>query len=625
MDGQSRNLAALLNASNEYEIPAYQRDYQWTPERWQALVSDVVAAITAPDGSPKHWMGIFLISQLDDVVFPGGFDATRYRVIDGQQRLVTLTLWLAALAHHSRDFDPDSEVINLGNMAKVHVQESDKHAYDVAISGRWRDPAIFQSLSEHQILKAYTYFRYLLWLGQDALASEEPVKIKHFKVPNNEKSFESQWAEFLDTKRGKEVPRGSKADTLALALSTRRDLELFTLVHKPAVDESQAVIFDTLNGMRQELEPLDHVRNSLFVRIHNVEASSIYQDFWYPAETLLRVVRQKRTGAAKAFIYDFVISQGESKRQGSIKAAKGAVHFAAMTSGMRDEALSSYLKSNLVPAMLAWPVVVRSSDSLTYAGNTVRFSPNVLRRLSSIRDLNEGPTNPLVLNFVTDFALGKITEPTLIQALTLIEAFVVRQILGDRAMSPLRARIIDICGQLDKSTSYPDLEKALTSSDWVDDSTIRALAHSKSYAELPPRAIGAILRGIEAQLSGPGYNHFEIGIEDASYSIEHIYPQKNAQWLTDLASWGQQASDMDSVRETIGNLTAVTQAHNKTVGNKEFAKKRAHPAHEGAAAPLRINEDWLDPGITSWTKNAIEFRSKKLIEAAIKRWPTPLL
>jgi uncharacterized protein with ParB-like and HNH nuclease domain len=87
-----------------------------------------------------------------------------------------------------------------------------------------------------------------------------------------------------------------------------------TLIHEPRIDEPQAVIFDTLNGNRTPLEPLDHVRNSIFVRLQTDIATSLYDEHWEPAEALLRDLKLKRQNPGVNFLYDYVISKGEKTR-----------------------------------------------------------------------------------------------------------------------------------------------------------------------------------------------------------------------------------------------------------------------------------------------------------------------
>src|SRR5947207_737620 len=102
MKGEDRKVGQVLHASNAYAIPPYQRDYQWAAARWQGVVSDVVQAATAA-GDVPHWLGIILLTEDPEVRFPGDRSVQGYTVIDGQQRLVTLLVWLAALAHHAMD------------------------------------------------------------------------------------------------------------------------------------------------------------------------------------------------------------------------------------------------------------------------------------------------------------------------------------------------------------------------------------------------------------------------------------------------------------------------------------------------------------------------------------------
>ena len=620
MDGTNKKIAEILHQGNHYIVPSYQRNYQWSEDRWQSLVSDILVAATSVDGAAPHWLGILLLSQSTDAIHPGFSGQIDYEVIDGQQRLTTIALWVAALVHHSQDSDSPIDY-NLELISKISVQESDKAAFAIAIQNKWRDNSYFE-MQEHQIIRAYSYFRFVLWLGQGAIAEEDPVKFPKFRKLNSEQSFESQWQTYASGKNGSSLPRGAAVDVTDLLRSTLSKVSIFSLIHNPIIDESQAVVFDTLNGKRQELEPLDHVRNSLFVRIENLEAKEIYTEHWYPAETALRAVSIKNMKPGKAFIYDYVISKGEKKRQKNINANRGASHFATMTKRILSKTtLVDFIRKDLVPAMLTWQVVVRAEDKFVLNGVTVRFSREALDHISNIRDLSVGPANPVVLHYGTGFALGKITDSELISRLFLLENFLVRQILGGRAMSPLRARLMDIMGAIDGDYSLEKLRKCLFAADWVSDQElINAVSTHALYESGTPKSIGAIFRGIERQLSGAGAMKFVIGNAAGSYSIEHIYPQKNLKWVPDLQSWGADPNEMDKRVHSLGNLTVATREHNSAVGNKSFKEKQEFPTVEGHAAPLGINKDWLSAERIYWIPADIDRRSKKLLSAALQYW-----
>lgn len=621
MQGLNRTVAEILHQGNHYTIPGYQRNYQWNENLWQGMVSDIINAATSPENAPPHWLGILLTSQSSETIHPGYSGIMDYVVIDGQQRLTTIAIWVAALVHHANDHKQELE-FDLASLAKISVQESDRKAFQIVLDGEWRKSA-YWALQKHQILRAYSYFRFVLWLGQSAIAEGDPVKFPEFKKPDAEEPFENQWTTFTSSKRGQKVPRGSDVVADELLRSTLLRLSIFSLVHNPIIDETQAVIFDTLNGKHQELEPLDHVRNSLFVRIDNIEATDLYKDFWYPAETALRKVPLKNMKPGKAFVYDYVISKGEKKRQKNINATRGFSHFAAMIKGLKDQEISEFIRTDLVPAMLTWQVVVRTEDKVQYNGVETKFSKDALQHMSNIRDLSVGPANPVVLHYATGFVTGKVLEPKLLEALFLLENFLVRQILGGRAMSPLRSRLMDIMGVIDGDYSPEKLKAALSDSDWVSDASLmKSIFEEQLYESATPKALAAIFRGIERSLSGPGAMRFEIGNDAGGYSIEHIYPQKNSLWLDDISSWGEAVESFTARRHVLGNLTVVTKEHNSSVGNKRFSEKQAYPTVQGAVAPLSLNKDWLDQSILKWTPSQIDQRSLKLLTAALNYWNT---
>lgn len=620
MKGLDRKIGSLLNASNAYAIPPYQRNYQWAAERWQALVRDAIQAATCPDGQAPHWLGVVLLTQDSDVRFPGDASTERYTVIDGQQRLVTLMVWLAALAHHAKDAGLPSR-LDPSRLAQISVQASDEPQYRIALDGSWREPRYNGILAAgHGPLAAYAYFRWLLWLGQDALLVEEPMKMPKAEPVLEGDRIESQWTAHLQTKAGSGTPRGSVVNVDLLITSTLERLTVYSLIHEPRLDEAEAVIFDTLNGMRTELEPLDHVRNSLFIRIKpGSRAKALYDDHWKVHEKALRAVRQRRMLPGRLFLYDYVIARGEKRRQGTLSANRGAVHFATMTRGLSDEQLETFIRTDLLPAMAAWPVVVRKSDRVEFEGVGCDIPRRCLELMTSIRDLSEGPANPIVLHYLSAFVLGALPAAELEHALAATEAFVVRQLLGERPLSPLRSKMMEILASIDRDTSTRTLVRVLKSSDWVSDEEIRRTARTAKYYEnLKARQLGAIFRGIERKLSGSGAMFFSLGKGDDSYGIEHVFPQSTEQWKQDISTWQADGRKMDRLTHTIGNLTVATNRHNSQVGNSRLKTKQAFPLVSGNAAPLALNEGWLKQ--RKWTEREIEARTDELIKSALAYW-----
>jgi len=617
MLGEIKSLVDIITGSSNYSIPPYQRQYQWQAERWQAFVSDVSNLLTSGENDPQHWLGILLLSKDNQILLPGDSSPSNFAVIDGQQRLVTILVWIAALVHHAEQVGEEID-FDLESLCNLTVQVSDQKPLEVVLTGNWQESQ-YESLRASQIFQAYRYFRYLLWLGSEAIAEEYEIAIPAWKNPLEDETYISIYENFLNTTSGSKVPRGAACNGQNLLDATLTKLSIFVLVHDAQIDEPVAAIFDTLNGMRTELEPLDHVRNSIFVRLNQSDSDELFNNYWAQAEDGIRDVRLKGLKPGISFLYDYVISKGEKKRQGTISRPKGASHFARMTRDLSGVALSDYMKNELIPAMASWPVVIRKRDSIKYEGTEIFLTQRTIDLLDSIRDLSKNPANPLVLLYLCARVKGKITNAALESRLFLIESFLARQVLALTPLSPLRARIMDIAADLDSDTSEAKLKSVLRNQRLETDANIKSKVKKGIYGTLDPVQLGAIFRGIEKSLSGRHAMNFKIGPSD--YTIEHIYPKKDEKWLDDFRSWKTDATKMRACLQLLGNLTVVSKEHNSKVGNKRLNQKQSYPSGVGRAAPLKIHDDWLH--VTKWTELEIQKRSERLMSAALKHWPYP--
>ncbi|MGC8732512.1 MAG: DUF262 domain-containing protein, partial [Halothiobacillaceae bacterium] len=83
---ENRTYRQLLGNGLTYRIPRFQRDYSWGEEEWEDLWADIQGTL-APDGEPAHYMGYLVLQTADNRSF---------EVIDGQQRLTTISLIILA-------------------------------------------------------------------------------------------------------------------------------------------------------------------------------------------------------------------------------------------------------------------------------------------------------------------------------------------------------------------------------------------------------------------------------------------------------------------------------------------------------------------------------------------------
>lgn len=198
MKGENQELEDLFRHHRAYVIPQYQRAYAWREPLWQALIQDVMETFTRPS-EQSHWLGVLLYSNENPPDLPGlaPLDDEVRTVIDGQQRLVTLAMWLAALNHAATDAGRDP--IYSMDRIRIYVQASDQRSFDTALQGSWRAPKHFSAWGEGP-LAAYIYFRWLLWLGEAALLADEPIPAP--RPPADQISIEEHWAAYLASRRG---------------------------------------------------------------------------------------------------------------------------------------------------------------------------------------------------------------------------------------------------------------------------------------------------------------------------------------------------------------------------------------------------------------------------------------
>src|ERR1017187_3890738 len=92
MEAHVKTVREILHSGDQFLVPFFQRHYSWRKENWQRLLDDIVA-LTEESDETKHFLGPLVCTPFRPV--PG--EVTPYQLIDGQQRLMTITLVLAAL------------------------------------------------------------------------------------------------------------------------------------------------------------------------------------------------------------------------------------------------------------------------------------------------------------------------------------------------------------------------------------------------------------------------------------------------------------------------------------------------------------------------------------------------
>ena len=249
----------LLGNGKKYRVPAFQRDYAWEEEQWEDLWGDIVEL---RDAGGSHYMGAIVLKAISD---------REFEIIDGQQRVATLSLLALAVIHC------------LGTLA---AGELDRRAnLDRAIQLRNRfvgekDPASLQESSKLFLNDTDDGFY------QDYLVQlRTPMNLRALPKSNRLLWQCFQW--FVTRVTALEL----EGEALARLLSDTVARHLLFIQITVEDDLSAYTVFETLNARGLELSATDLLKNYLFSRVRTPTDLSALQRRW---AHLIGVVRQER-------------------------------------------------------------------------------------------------------------------------------------------------------------------------------------------------------------------------------------------------------------------------------------------------------------------------------------------
>lgn len=169
------------STQRSYEVPVYQRAYSWEAQNWKTFLDDLLEQI---QGNNNYFFGNLLLEVINN--------HQKYEIIDGQQRITTLTVFIRALLNvlASRadeadliDFDFQEQIniyLKYGGNIKLRPVQYDRACFDALIIENQNDYAI-STVSQQRIKDAKHYF-------EKALADFETEKILAIldKIENTE-------------------------------------------------------------------------------------------------------------------------------------------------------------------------------------------------------------------------------------------------------------------------------------------------------------------------------------------------------------------------------------------------------------------------------------------------------
>lgn len=556
-------LRFLDGADKKFIIPVYQRIYSWRVTNCELLFNDLMSVYQNKYNS--HFFGSIVYVENDI----GG--CNEYVIIDGQQRITTVSLMLLAIRNYVVDNHVATEKINPQKITKAFL--TDEYAADekkLKLKLVQGDDEAYDRLMTHGI----------------------PVENNNITINYN--YFYSRLNDLSD----------EEIEGLYDAITK---LMIVNISLKPQNGDDPQLIFESLNSTGMDLDESDKIRNYVLMKMDAVRQEKIYRKYW---EVLEKII--KKPDMSKFIRYYL------AKKTRTLPDEK-RLYFAFKTyreEKIVDKSVEEFLTDILKYAVYYNKIKTANITDKKYHG-----------RLARINKLEINMVIPLLFDLFEANDSGKLTEDELDEAVGIIENYIVRRIVCGLPTSMLNKVFVYIGEEISKyvlkdGASYIDaLKYAIISKtgkirfpndcDFVDKFEMFELYNAKSSVRK------YIFERLENYKSKERVA-VEEQIEKGQLTIEHIMPQ------TLTVEWQKHLGDNYELvhakyKDTIGNLTLT--AYNSDYSNLTFERKRDMQDKGFASSKLELNKFLATCDM--WTEEQIIKRSELLSDWALRIWNAP--
>lgn len=576
MKADSLPMAKVFSSGGDihYVLPHFQREYAWSQPEWDTLLADIfgVYEIYKDDDPPEHFMGSLVV--ISDGMRAGTVPV--FRLVDGQQRLTTISLLLCALhrlldgseAHTPLRRKLQRMLLNADEGGELHFKllptqkYGDRESYCAVVTTGEVNSAL-----DSRVPAAFAY-----------LTAQLGVRLKSGEI---------------DPDRLFNVLMNSLQVVFINLSPTERPYE----------------IFESLNYKGKSLTQADLVRNYIAMKLPAERQEPVFRDLWSPVENLLlerRTVGRSRLGELTAFLrHYFAYLSG-------VLPNEEHVYSRFRDRGQRMSATAFEAELQQIKRFAIYYDRLLRPQKESDAG--------VRHQMERLEVLESATAYPFLLFLYDEWQQERISRTALIESLRIIETYMVRRFLNrdstNYANKMFPALIKDVNTSVNADDFVTSLRSALGARNEPSDVRLRQVAETLSFyrGDLGSRRkLALVFNTINRDLSA-GSGAYTVLSDDPT--IEHIMPQTLTEsWKEHLgANWQQD----HVLLHTLGNLTLVTQEWNSQLSNNSYADKRQKLASHG----LRLNSVYFgEQPPVAWNSQSIRKRAEWLMSKIIALWP----
>ena len=555
-------LRQLLGNGLRYRVPMFQRDYSWGPDEWDDLWQDMVAVVEE-GAEPAHYMGYLVLQSTNNRAFD---------VIDGQQRMTTMSVLILAAVDHLMDLSasagPDSE-----NRQRADQLRSSYIGY--------LDPVTLISQAKLTLNRNNDRFyqNYLVPL-------EQPLRKQGLNASENLLRQAFLW--FKDR-----IKRQSDGNGVAVAqlVDALVDKLFFTVI--TVTDELNAFkVFETLNSRGVRLSTTDLLKNYLFSvvscdRPHEEDIKAL-EDRWDSIVDLLGSERFPE------FLRTFWNSRNRLVRKADL--------FKVIRSATQNRPVAFTLIREMDRNAQVYVALRRPEEG-------DNWTPEERKSLEQLKMFNvRQPLSLLLAVFERFGEEDRRGFQKFLRAITIL-SFRYNVICGRQSKD--QERIYNQIAQEISSSAIENVNEALIKLRpiYPEDREFQAAFEEKALRTTSHRnkkVMRFILFQLEEHLSS---NAFEI--ESSRYTIEHIFPENPSD--DDWRQFTEQ--QQEGFTHRLGNMTILEANYNRDLGRSGYDKKRL--AYEKSCFAITRN---LADQYDQWTMEKIRANQRWMAKQATAIW-----
>ncbi|WP_187937525.1 DUF262 and DUF1524 domain-containing protein [Helicobacter pylori] len=546
------------NQNNQFVIPIYQRLYSWGKEQCEQLWDDIIK-IGGNDKMNGHFIGSILYARVDDT------HSSPLLIIDGQQRLTTITLLFIALRDHLNDEDELLEKFSHQKIQNRYLINSDK-------DGDKKFRLILSESDKDTLLSL---------IDKNKRKPSEPS----LKIVENFKLFE-EWIR-------------KNTDKLETIFKGLEKLMIVWIALKKEKDDPQ-LIFESMNSKGIELTQTDLIRNYIIMETEVEKQEDFYNQYW------------------RAMEEEFKQSKKQSKREDPFN--KFVRHYLTIKTGKIPNEKRVYKAFKDYQQKEGIEIEDLLKDLQKYCGHFCQIAfkkeadKDLNKALSFLVDLEMDVIYPLLLELYSDYSDGVLSKQDFIPIIALTESYICRRAVCGLGTNSLNKVFASFTKKINKDQylesikvhfGYLTEKQRFPNNDEFKEHFITIDFYNFQKREYFLERLENFERKERV------YAH--------EYTTEHIMPQTlKEEWERDLGENFQAIHD--KYLHTIGNLTLT--GYNPEYSNKSFQEKR--DMEKGfKQSPLRLNQSLKD--LEVFGEKEIEKRANDLADFALKIWTYPKL